>query len=422
MKRNCMLVSVGGSPAPIIKSIEHHSPEKVIFFVSHDSYGKVTSEILPPLMNSLGRLLPHENVLTPDYQDVGESTFVLLRDVPVAMHKLGLDADWPELVDFTAGTKPMSAALVWASSRYKCEFSYVGSDEPEARNKGGLGVVIDDKERILLLENPWNETAYFDVRQGVTLFNGGQYANAVKSLEAVLDRVSDSRRQRVLGLLLEVWRGFEAWDRFDHTGAVRHLDHAKELVDSVALEEPLWPGITAFAEKSCECAGDLKDIITRKPGQLSWSKIADLMSNALRRARLEGRYDDATARCYAAIEKYGKHSLQLRHGINNSNCRPEQLPDTLREEYQARYSDEHGRLRFGLQATYRLLAELGDEVGIRFSDVEADLNRLLPLRNESILGHGTIPIKENNFEELFAVGLRLMNWQESDLTVFPVLR
>ncbi len=417
-----MLISVGGAPEPIIKSIELNKPEKIIFFVSRGSYDSVTKNILPAIMESSGEILSHEIVVTSDEQDIGESSFCLLREVPIALHKLGIDAEWTDVCDLTGGTKPMSAALVWSSSRFKCKFSYIGSDTETARTKNGLGIVIDGRERCLLRENPWNAIAYYDVRQAINLFNGGQYANAVSILENIIDKVTAKHRKRFLKLLCGVWQGYAAWDRFDHRNANHKFGrNIQPLLDSAPQEESLLPGATSFAENSMECYEFLKELGQEKV-ELSWMKIFDLMANALRRADLENKYDDATARCYAAIEKYGKHALKLRHGIDNSRCRSEQLPEHLHNDYTKFQVADTYYLQFGLQATYKLLAELGDKVGERFMSIENEITKLLALRNNSILGHGNIPIKGNNFYELFKLGLKVMDIDRDELVSFPIFK
>ncbi len=415
-----LLVSVGGSPAAIVKSIELNRPGAVIFFVSRGSYGSVTQDILPAVLKAGGRIPPHEIVVTPDEQDVGASTFALLHDVPNALRKLGIEGAWPEMIDFTGGTKPMSAALVWAASRFPCTFSYIGGATPESRTKGGLGIVIDSKEKCLLHENPWNEVAYYEIRQAVGLFNGGQYANAVSALGNVLDRVNEPHRRRLLTLVHGLWQGYAAWDDFDHGRAVRMFAaNVRPLQDVAGREDALWPGLQAFAETAAEQYTILQAIPTKNPDELNWAKIHDLLANALRRARLEHKYDDATARCYAAIEKYGRHALKLRHGIDNAKCRPEQLPEALHAEYVRRYAVPGGTLRFGLQATYGVLVVLDDPAGKRFAACREELDKVLPLRNASILGHGAAPIKPDGFDRLLAVALTLLDTAEASLTTFP---
>lgn len=340
------------------------------------------------------------------------------------MDKLELTGKWPELVDYTGGTKSMSAAVVWASSCFACKFSYVGTDEPGTRTKGGLGIVVGGKEKCLLRENPWNAIAYYSVQYAVALFNSGQFSNAVISLNSILERVSDPKRKRVITLVNNVWQGFEAWDRFDHTTAIKLLKkNVPSLLDIVDREETLWLGITCFAEQSLECSKLLESIVTKKPYELSRKKIHDLLSNSVRRARLEHKYDDATARCYATIEKFGKYTLMQYHSIDNSKCRQEQLPDSLRAEFTKRYANIDSEfLKFGLQATYLLLVTLKDPVGERYLENKAELDKLLSLRNASILGHGCIPIKPDNYEKLLAVALRLMDSDESKLTRFPIFK
>ena len=424
-KTKTLLISVGGAPEPIIKSIELNNPEGIIFFVSRSSYNSVSEKILPAVMDICKRIPPHEIVVSPDEQDIGESSFALLKEVPVAMKKLGREWQWPETCDLTGGTKPMSAALVWASSRFPCIFSYIGSDSPQSRTKGGLGIVINGHERCMLRENPWNAIAYYDVKQAVTLFNGGQYANAVLSLNATLERVSDPQRKRLLNLICGIWKGYEFWDAFNHKNAIKEFSkHIQSFVDVAQTEEPIWPGLTEFAEKTTKCFAELKNLPTNKPEQLSWAKINDLLANALRRGDFEGKYDDATARCYAAIEKYGKHALKLNHGIDNSNCRLEQLPDELVEEYKRKYSsgENEDHLQFGMQATYKILIHLADPIGTRFCEIKKDLDKVLPLRNASILGHGFVPIKKSGFDDIFRVALTLMKLEKKDLTAFPEIK
>lgn len=53
-----LLISVGGSPRPIIYSIIKNHPERIIFFVSSGTYDLVTSRILPEVAKELGEIPP----------------------------------------------------------------------------------------------------------------------------------------------------------------------------------------------------------------------------------------------------------------------------------------------------------------------------------------------------------------------------
>ncbi len=420
-----MLASVGGTAAPVIRSIQESRPAKIIFFTSTGSYGSVTAEIVPAIMPALGCIPPHEIVQTPDEQDLGQSTFCLLREVPAAMRKLGENAEWPPLVDFTGGTKVMSAALVWASSRYPCQFSYIGADTAASRTKGGLGIVVDGQERCLLRENPWNRIAWFDIKDAVALFNAGQYANAANRMQQICTQVSDTSAKRLFSLILQLWQGYAAWDVFEHQKAIRLISAATQPLNDIApAQEALWPGLMAFADHNLTCHEMLKGIMQQGITSLSIESIQDLTANALRRIRLENKFDDGTARLYSAIEKLAKYALMKNHGIDNSKCRPEQLPDTLQAEFTRRYGEADapsGTMQFGLHASIEVLDALGDPLAARYRQQAETFEKLLPLRNNSILGHGITPISRENAEKLLDATLELLDIPETELVNFPQL-
>jgi len=169
-----LLISVGGAPGPIVYSIRQNQPECIIFFVSAASRRLVSDKILPQLLQDPGRLPDHEFVVTPDEQDLGLSTFVLMNEVPAALRRLNVtDVEWPRLVDYTGGTKTMSASVVWASSRYPCVMSYIGAADAGGRTRDGLGTVVDGREVCILRQNPWDRVAWMEAHSAIELLTGG---------------------------------------------------------------------------------------------------------------------------------------------------------------------------------------------------------------------------------------------------------
>lgn len=77
----------------------------------------------------------------------------------------------------------------------------------------------------------------------------------------------------------------------------------------------------------------------------------------------------------------------------------------------------------GLQDDYRLLADLGDQLGRRFTELGLDERKRSPLvsRNHSILAHGFDPVGPAVFEKLKAATLSLAEIDERQLPVFPTL-
>lgn len=421
-----LLISVGGTPKPIVYSINYHKPDKIIFFVSLESRTQVNKPILPELDKQLGTIPDHEYVVTNNEVDVGESTFTLLREVPRALKKMNIeDKQWPDVVDYTGGTKSMSAAVVWASSRYPCRFSYVGPMSPDARTKSGLGIVIDGKEYCFVQENPWDSVAFFEIRSAMGLFGRGQYANAAGQIEAVLSRVTEPRTQRLLKVLADIFRGFHYWDIFDHKQARYFLDKSVRPLQDITPSQPVpVAGLEHFAaevERLCVCLN------TIRPAELTIEMIRDLLANAWRRAVLEKNYEDATARCYAAIEKYAQYVLQNEYGINSSDALPEKLPAEIREEYVRKYKNMKRqrdgtfkpKIQFGVIPSLEILKITGHSVGKRYAEREETIRSHMNERNESILAHGIVPMNEKKFRAIFDDALYLLDMKENEMIRFP---
>ncbi|GAB4246410.1 MAG: TIGR02710 family CRISPR-associated CARF protein [Acidobacteriota bacterium] len=411
----------------MIFSIRQAAPAAVIFFVSPESRSMVAEKILPALLQDPGRLPDHEFVVTPDGQDLGDSVLTLLREVPRALRKLGAGArPWPDVVDYTAGTKVMSAAVVLASSRFPCKVAYVGTPDPSGRSKGGLGIVLDGRERVYRQENPWNRLAWYEVHAAAELFNRGQYGNAAEMLRRILDQLDDPEVRELYQVLADVFAGFAAWDVFDHGQARVLLGQRRETLQHLALRHRgLFPGLEAFAAEVAELFPVLVDI---KPQALTWQAVLDLLSNARRRAELEGKYEDAVARCYAAIEKAAQRALLQNYGIDSGKVDPEKVPEALRPRMEARKRIRRNRKGFreeiisiGLRDQYELLAALGDPLGKRFQAAADKISRHLDARNRSILAHGFTPARREDYERLFADACELLEVPGEDLTRFPIL-
>ena len=403
-----LLITVGGSPEPIIKVLQELNPEKVIFFSSGSSRMEIEEKILP----KAGYHPKSGHVVTPDHEDVGICALELIKKVPEEMRKLGEEGPWPALCGYTGGTKAMSAALVWASSYYPCELIYVGGD---VRSKEGLGTVESGSERVVRIHNPWDSVAWHETALARELFSRGQYANAAEQMDRALGRAKAPAIRDLLKWIRDVFEAFHAWDVCDFTraGKLRSLASNASLIRQ---NNPVFPGLPEFCDATQKSVDFLKRI---DPGKASREMALDLLANALRRAKLEQKYEDATARCYSAIEKLAKVQLREKYGIDNSAAKEEQLPEALRERF-ARYLDPETRtFKFGLKASFELLDKLGDEMGHTYMAREKEFGEVIGLRNKSILGHGFTAINKEAFETLFSIALALAGVEEKDLVQFP---
>ncbi|HSW38824.1 MAG TPA: TIGR02710 family CRISPR-associated CARF protein, partial [Acidobacteriota bacterium] len=289
------------------------------------------------------------------------------------------------------------------------------------------GVVIDGQERCFLQENPWNRIAYVEARSAIEIFNRGQYGNAAAIMKSLADRVTEDLTSRLFSSLSEVFEGFYQWDIFNHQRA-KNILHKN--INTLCLladgQQVLFPELREFSASVKELVETLDGI---SDGRQGLALVYDLLANAKRRADLEKKYEDATARCYSAIEKSAHYDLSHNCGIDAGNAKPEAIPDKYREEYRRRYEitvREPGRqvvrrIQFGLAATMELLRHYERPIGLRFTERKKLIKEHLAERNKSILAHGSQPISYQRYRDLFEDALYLLKIDESDLTQFPQL-
>src|SRR5690606_2247321 len=90
------------------------------------------------------------------------------------------------VVDFTGGTKCMSAAVSLQASRWPCEFSYIGGAQ---RTKDGVGIVESGHERVVHQANPWDALGYRAVEEFIVLFDQRAFLAAANVAAVTMKRV-----------------------------------------------------------------------------------------------------------------------------------------------------------------------------------------------------------------------------------------
>jgi uncharacterized protein (DUF1499 family) len=86
------------------------------------------------------------------------------------------------IVDYTGGTKVMTAALILATIGHPFRFNYVGGVRG-GRNKDGLGAVVNGHEKMYPEMNPWLIFAEEERRQIVILFNRRRFSAAIQIID-----------------------------------------------------------------------------------------------------------------------------------------------------------------------------------------------------------------------------------------------
>lgn len=410
-KHHLLICTVGGASEPIVATLRHWEPARVLLVHSADTKVSADSVTQEP-----GFLQPGSWDLMElhDAQDFGECVRQMqsLDEQVSAWQRKG--AEYGIVVDFTGGTKCMSAALAVVSRRWPCAFSYVGGTE---RTKGGTGIVVPGKEQTLVAQNPWNALGYQAIEDGCLLFDQRAFDSAAKLLDTARRAADEDAVKRLLSTWHQLCEGYGLWDRFQHNDAAQRITNV--LKNATDVQAMLGATRSDSVVRRIKQHRETLQTLAQQP--LSRAMVADLISNAGRRKH-EGRYDDGVARLYRAIEATAQLALAEGHGIpSTDDVTLDCIPEALRGRWAPRAED--GKLLLGLQDAFLLLDALGDPVGNAFKELGLHDPQRSPLtaRNQSILAHGFRPVGCAVFERLWTAAMQLGGFNEEDLPVFPRL-
>jgi CRISPR-associated protein (TIGR02710 family) len=407
-----IIYTVGGSPEPIVASLKHHQPRRVVFVPSPQTRTEIAGKILP-LLRSEGLAEPAYDIkVVPDAQDF-ELCVKTLRDLEPLVREWGIGSERKQAaIDLTGGTKLMSAALALVARTWPCEFLYVGGKE---RTKQGIGVVVSGTEQMVHSVNPWDGLGYQAIEQATLLFDHGNFTAAATVLEDARDRAASPSAKRVLQTMKDLADAYEAWDLFDHKKTDACFANVLKNITDLG---------SALPEQQHRLEGQIKKhrqfLSQLDPKAPDAHFIADLIANACRRAK-QGRFDDAVARLYRAIEVAAQ--VQLRnHGFSSTSRIPlANVPEPLRTCWCAKA--ENGNIQLGLQDDYKLLGALRDPLQQRFAAENlSQKSSPLTARNNSILAHGFDPVKKDAFQKLLSSTIALVALDSDSLPEFPSLR
>jgi CRISPR-associated protein (TIGR02710 family) len=420
-----LVLTVGGGLDPVIYSIlQEPRPDRVVFVCSEESACSVS----PPQSESshgiLGACAEKGFVLSEGQIDRLVLTNPQQLGVCIEEMERYLApraADWfnrPDgavTVDATGGTKCMSMAAALVARRWPCTIRYVGGT---SRTEGGLGSVEANHETRIDSFNPLDALGYQLIEDALTLASKMNFESARLLLDPKHPMLLPAAKRSVAALS-HLLKMFADWDRFDHRSALNGADSLDKNLDDLqtVLSDEAFRGVRKHREQWKErltilasAAGPSRDL------------VEDLLANANRRIQ-EGRFDDAAARLYRAVEALAQWILKIDLGIDTGHVLPEQLPADFYEE-----SLTEPR-KLGLQDAYRLLLHFDHPTGRAFVSnrliADKDNSRSpLVARNSSILAHGFSSIGEKACRSLWAAVNSLAEASgiaAGQLIEFPVL-
>ncbi len=406
-KISAMIVSLGGTPAPIIKSISHYQPEFVSFFASQDTFEQIAA--IRSDLSCLGIKIKSEVTITDNVNDLLQCHEKAEDAVKRVIDK-GYKND-EVIVDYTGGTKNMSVALTLAAITHGFLFSYVGGGE---RTKNGVGIVVDGQEKVFSSINPWDFFAIEERKKVALLFNQCQY-RAAKNLMGGLSEKSVRYRAlfKKVTLLLD---GYYLWDLFRHAEARDRFDRAR--IEEIAETDDCQ--LREFATKTLQLRPILETLASNNTDSYNL-KIYDLYANAERRFK-EGKTDDAILRLYRVTEMIAQERLLKSYDINTSDVDKAKVPDAIKDELLNKYLDPNdSKIKIPQEAAYRLLKELGDPVGLSFEENIRFFRKIQQARNYSYLAHGFNSSGEKTYESFRESIIKLGVINTEKVHAFPEL-
>lgn len=408
-KCRAMILTVGGTPAPVITAALEHQPEFICFIASGESYLDIPG-ILEKLREN-GVNPRHKPVIIENADDLMQC-FHRGADAVTHIRNAGFSDTHEVLVGYTGGTKSMSVGVSLAAITYGYNFTYVGG---KARTKNGVGIVIDGTEQVYSYVNPWDFLGIDERRQASRFFNTSQFKAGLEILKELSERAI--QQKTIYRRLAMIFDGYRQWDSFKHREGIACFKNAQ--MDEL-MEFELKDGVRRFVAETIALRKQLEQILSgSNQGKIPCIELAhDLYANAERRFA-EGSVDDAILRLYRLVEMMAQMRLLEQYRITVSDVKPEQIPGSIRDEYVTRHTSWDGKIKLAQHVAYSLLRELGDDLGHTYQEHEKLFRNIQRARNESYLAHGFASSSDKTYQDLRQFILTLGVITPADAPRFP---
>lgn len=400
-----LIATVGQISEPLVKSIQSYEPEFVCFYCPRDS-GERVEEIRQKLEYEG---FESTEIFVDDPQDFNGC----FEKANEAVEKLNGKSIYPNdtLLDYTGGTKIMSSALVAATlgkgfqyalvadTLKGIQYVYMGEGDGD---KGGLSYIENGMEEVLSSKNPWEIRALESKRRIKRNFNNYRFKSVIDQLDSFKKKgLSSNRDQYLLDAIRELAEGYSRWDRFHYEEVKENLrEGIEDLATYKSLAQP-QSHMDLSVEEVEENIDFLSDLQKETFGfnfekRIGKSLAVDMFWNATRRAE-EGKYDDGIVRLYRTVEMFGQIEIYEELGCHTDAVPLELIPEELRNELCKRSNGEE-EVELSLSDNFRVLSELGNEIGKDFLKHEDDFKKIMRTRNTSFLTHNFKAIEEHQFE------------------------
>jgi len=386
--KRALLMTVGtgdrNAPGPTLyepmkKSVKKREYEKVVLLPSQETLGNARS-----FQRELSEIQMEIHPLEREGQENNpDACYAHFDRVVNGLLEEGY-AVYDITVDFTRGTKAMSAALVLAAVRHDISVLRYLTGERDSR-----GTVEAGSEEI-------SEFATTHVTAGRILdaayrfFSRGDFAgvlNLIPDMDSPFSSLWPRDEAVRAGDVLKLADFYSKWDRLDYRAAAGVLENVKGISLEGRWERFNVSGKTEewVRRIACKWPDDMKQraVHTR-------CLAADILANGERRIR-DGHYEDAVIRAYRVLELIGQARL-FDLGLDSGNLDPEnEYVKRLERKLSKKKSyplerNKEGRPMAGREQVMRLLKIAGDTLSERLNELGNKL--FIKTRNKHVLIHG----------------------------------
>ncbi len=407
-----LVIALTGHSAAAVYTINRLQPDSLCFVLPERAKALVESEVQPKIEHMPRRwdwvILTEIDEFVSCYQTLARTLPEMLRTWEVQPGEL--------VVDVTGATPAMAGALTLVTMPMS---SRIVSLVPAREGQEDDRVDIAGQPFVWTQGNPWDEAASLSRREGCELFNRRLFAAAAKLFREVEARVSGGQKPlyRAFGDLAD---GYDLWERFHYRQAWEKLKTAVKAFEMAAL----WggpPGLTSLLPAIKANAGFLEKLVL-DPAPVKDMQALDLLAHAGRRLHGLQDLEVAMVSLVRALEAFAQRQLFKQYQIKTWDVQPEQLPQALQETCRSCWlEDLDGKYKLPLQAQFRSLAGLGDQMGQAFLREWPTMKPLLDAASHAVLGHGFEPVKTERVQQLYDVVVKLSGVSETSLPKFPIL-
>jgi len=409
-----LIMLVGFSPEPLIRSILSIRPEKVCFIHTRE-----TEKQIDGIVEETG-LRPSQFRREQVDGSRPDEIYDVIKDY---IQRWGKETGQREMaVDITGGKKAMVGGAAIAASFYGVDIVY--SDYTEYDDKTRRPV--PGSEVLMRLENPFERT--MDVRMGIArrLFNAGDFKQSGRLYDEMKEKASDPVLTERLALYQNLAAAYNLWWNLNFSKAaskmsdvVRKLEKYGEIGTELDRERLDAQSVILTELKEAEKADNFS------PGEPAVMRhMTGTLMAMVKLNEREGNLTEEALRLYRVCELISQHRLLSEYGLDTSNLNWAKVNEDVIKRFQeisfetlkkAKKAGRmrgpgdiriEGRFKIGLMEGYSLLKALNDPL-VEELDILKHQSAL-DFRNNSYLAHGLEPVEGKGVKNLKEIVMGLL--------------